>query len=478
MHTTRRDMLLLGAGGAALAAGSAAFPGRADAQIARVRRQASPTDPNDPTLLVYGNAVNYMRSLPSSDRRSWAYQTNIHYNYCPHGNWYFLPWHREYLRAFEDIIRSLTAVAGASTFALPYWDWTASPRLPAAFTSPTLSDGVTANPLYDSTRQVGAGSTIPTELTGPAVMGNVYAQTRFESFASSRPSGQTSTSSSWQRRTGTYGPLEGTPHNSVHNWIGGNMSTMLSPTDPIFWLHHGNIDRIWASWNAQGNANTTDSLWRDFTFGNNFARTDGTLYSVQVKNVSMAAYSYDRLDPRPAAARAASLLPEGEWFQVAALGAAPPVGKMKGLFRVPNGKGAALGRPASIPIPLGGEGPQLSPDAALRLLDIPAPPVANAPFVRVFVNHPAIAPDTPPEGPYYVGTVAFFGTATQHAAMHMAGGIPTFSFELPLTRALAQQRAIGKDLGDALTVQIVPVTLGATVQQVVITPAALEAEFF
>ena len=43
------------------------------------------------------------------------------------------------------------------------------------------------------------------------------------------------------------GMLEATPHNTVHNTIAGDMATMLSPRDPIFFLHHANIDRIWAS---------------------------------------------------------------------------------------------------------------------------------------------------------------------------------------------------------------------------------------
>src|SRR5205814_339845 len=54
-----------------------------------------------------------------------------------------------------------------------------------------------------------------------------------------------------------FGVLEGQPHNNVHNCIGG-MSTQqnsggfmqanLSPVDPIFWLHHSNVDRIWDVW--------------------------------------------------------------------------------------------------------------------------------------------------------------------------------------------------------------------------------------
>lgn len=37
-------------------------------------------------------------------------------------------------------------------------------------------------------------------------------------------------------------------HNLVHRWVGGNMMTAASPNDPVFWLHHCNIDRLWAHW--------------------------------------------------------------------------------------------------------------------------------------------------------------------------------------------------------------------------------------
>ncbi|MBV8900328.1 MAG: tyrosinase family protein, partial [Verrucomicrobia bacterium] len=37
-------------------------------------------------------------------------------------------------------------------------------------------------------------------------------------------------------------------HNEAHNWVGGSMFSGCSPNDPVFWLHHCNIDRLWAEW--------------------------------------------------------------------------------------------------------------------------------------------------------------------------------------------------------------------------------------
>jgi tyrosinase len=44
--------------------------------------------------------------------------------------------------------------------------------------------------------------------------------------------------------------LEGV-HNSGHVWVGGSMGTIAAaPADPVFWMHHAEIDRIWAEWQA------------------------------------------------------------------------------------------------------------------------------------------------------------------------------------------------------------------------------------
>ena len=43
--------------------------------------------------------------------------------------------------------------------------------------------------------------------------------------------------------------LENAPHNNVHNQLGLPMrDRFLSPNDPVFWLHHSNMDRAWVPW--------------------------------------------------------------------------------------------------------------------------------------------------------------------------------------------------------------------------------------
>merc|ERR1712133_81501 len=40
-------------------------------------------------------------------------------------------------------------------------------------------------------------------------------------------------------------------HDSIHNTIGGHMASGFSANDPIFYTHHGNIDKIWRDWQTQ-----------------------------------------------------------------------------------------------------------------------------------------------------------------------------------------------------------------------------------
>lgn len=46
--------------------------------------------------------------------------------------------------------------------------------------------------------------------------------------------------------------LEGAPHAGGHNGVGGGMQdAVASPGDPLFWLHHAWIDKIWYDWQVQ-----------------------------------------------------------------------------------------------------------------------------------------------------------------------------------------------------------------------------------
>jgi tyrosinase len=111
------------------------------------------------------------------------------------------------------------------------------------------------------------------------------------------------------------GGLEDVPHNQIHDDIGGLMGDpRTAALDPIFWLHHANIDRLWdVWWKTRGNANPTDPNWltnQSFEFhdasGNVLTFTAGqVLDTTQL----LHGYVYDDIsDPIPANPQLAAMV--------------------------------------------------------------------------------------------------------------------------------------------------------------------------
>ncbi len=193
---------------------------------------------------AYSSLLNAIASMKanknSADPASWSYWSAVHQQLCPHGLPYFLAWHRGFLKSFETQLRNVSA---DPTLVLPYWDYYTDPTVPAEFLDNT-------SPLWRNNR------------TGD----NVAEALSLDPFADiiiRFPRG----------KPDAFEPLlEARPHNPVHNLVGGIMNTMASPLDPLFWLHHANIDRLWAAWVAAGNGRrmpaTTNSYWAgDFSYG-------------------------------------------------------------------------------------------------------------------------------------------------------------------------------------------------------------------
>ena len=192
---------------------------------------------------------------------------------------------------YEVAARALTGDTG---FAMPYWDWTAQPDFPAAF-GDELFDGQ-PNPLFVAGRLLETGGQIDPSVSGQAVMDVVFASQTYEEFGSSRAFGQNSTDPIWISQRGTSGELESNPHNNVHCDVRGPfMCSGASPQDPIFQMHHCNIDRIWAEWNFRGDANSADPLWLNMPFTDHFYDPDGNTYTdvvSQLLEVEPLGYTY------------------------------------------------------------------------------------------------------------------------------------------------------------------------------------------
>ena len=262
--------------GAAAVAASAMSAAPAMAQKGVGRQSIGVLSPNDPMIESYRTAVRAMKALPESDPRNWRRMAQIHVDFCPHGNWYFLPWHRAYLLSFERICGQLS---GNANFALPFWDWTTDRTLPASFSAPEWNGQ--PNPLHDRTRRLSPTTPLPADMVGSPLIEFILAEPNFEPFGSLRPTGQNDTAADWQTRPGTKGLLESNPHDRLHVRLGGSadppgtMSTMMSPLDPIFWLHHCNVDRLWDRWNWMEHQNSNSPLWRNFAFRGQFAVPSG-----------------------------------------------------------------------------------------------------------------------------------------------------------------------------------------------------------
>jgi tyrosinase len=224
MPASRRNVLLQGSaiGAGIIACGLPGIAALAQAGPPQ-RRSLGDLAPNDPTVEAWRDAVRQMRAKPPADPLGWQGLASIHgtaagFNRCPHGNWYFLPWHRAYVLMYERLTRELT---GFEEFALPYWDWTRDRQLPATFAQPTWNGA--PNPLFEASRAMGPTESLPDEIVGPGVIATIMGEVEFEIFGTSRPTGQDSLDPAWLRRNGVQGTLEFTPHNNVHGIVGGLM---------------------------------------------------------------------------------------------------------------------------------------------------------------------------------------------------------------------------------------------------------------
>jgi tyrosinase len=212
-NRARRRFLKTGIGVTALQC----FPGLAAAQASggpRLEWQQFKTTNQYPAFV---NAIATMRANPNqASPGSLSYWSNVHVNTCPHGMPYFISWHRGYLYYFEQQLRS---VSGNPALTLPYWNYYAYATLPAEFTDPAPG-----NPLYV-----------------PRQSSNVRSALSLAPFASAVRNFQ-------RGKYNAFEPSIEDVHNPVHDLIGGVMSTMQSPLDPIFFLHHASVDRLTHAW--------------------------------------------------------------------------------------------------------------------------------------------------------------------------------------------------------------------------------------
>jgi tyrosinase len=146
---------------------------------------------------------------------------DIHFNavHQMHSNPRFLPWHRIYLLRLEELLMMVDP-----TVCIPYWKSSEEQAFPAWLLAFTPTVTLAGGP-HLVNRNIGALATLPDAASVAAALANAT----FNPFASA---------------------LEGV-HNSGHVWVGGTMQSIrTAPADPVFWMHHAEIDRLWSVWQA------------------------------------------------------------------------------------------------------------------------------------------------------------------------------------------------------------------------------------
>lgn len=272
--------------------------------------KATPS-PYDPSLTYYDQFVAWHVAITLCQ----GIDPLARHQQMAHAGPMFLPWHREYLLLFEDALQSV----GGTGVTLPYWDWTDHSSVASVFADdfmggdgdPKQDYAVTTGPfrkgnwvltvrhdsiIYEAsntrylTRHFGRPESLPTQ----AEVQEAFAAPLYDVPPYDNTSDPTTSFRNALEGHGSApglkgcipgdirggvsfgGELEplglghgGGLHNLVHGWVGGSRDPMrsgplfgtmsmnsASPNDPSFFLHHANVDRLWAEWQKVHGVNT------------------------------------------------------------------------------------------------------------------------------------------------------------------------------------------------------------------------------
>lgn len=314
MKLTRRDTVKLGGAAAFAAIAPRTLAQGVDLTRDKIPMRLSLDEfvRDDALMAGLRRGVRAMKARKPSDPLSWFYQASIHgvtieliqieaakdpnliavdqkkfWNQCPHfgqASANFLPWHRAYTHYFERILRAHT---GEPRFALPYWNYhePANYYFPREFGRQKLDeplDGDISNPLYHPFRNsyfcewqhwTNDKDFKPySQLTPEAVD---WARARNSPIFFGRHEREGLAGAVADEDVMSRGLMESFPHDPIHRLVGGVIPQpplpnpddpakpipqpsiaggMANPPtagfDPIFCVHHANIDRLWAEWSC------------------------------------------------------------------------------------------------------------------------------------------------------------------------------------------------------------------------------------
>ncbi len=393
-----------------------------------------------------------MEGRLANDHTSLAYQAAIHgsmmasmdpiLKQCQHGSYLFFAWHRMYLYYFERILRK---ASGDPTLALPYWNYEDPTQvaLPDIFRNPA---NLAMNSLYIANRNPNINSGLWTLRPSDVDDAVAMADPNFDSPTGSGASFGGQIVAGPMHMNNTHGELESHPHDAVHVRIAGLMGNPdTAAQDPIFYLHHANIDRLWKRWIAQGGGRSdplTDQVWMttNFTFydeNNNPVTLNG---SQVVDTLSQLGYIYDD-DPTPPS-------PIPQFFPVFPPHWPPPWPPCEcpDLLQI-DAQRVLTQQPVTVQMPLNSSvlaaisqvlgNSSNAPPLSLRVNGIQSSVPPGVTF-EIYLNLPSGSTSGAQFGsPSYLGSLALFGFSGQHAPP--GGGIAAFR----LNTALKNLQAAG-----------------------------------
>lgn len=227
--------------------------------------------------------------------------------YCAHGKETFPGWHRVYLREFEKALQAADkALGNDGNVFLPYWDWTSNPQdgLPSIVRK-RFSEW--PKDLFPKDFKMDKLKRADDKQIAQSILSYQVPKEATDCLLATQHFMHASTGTEW---SSPYPPVE-SPHNSMHGIVGGNGGQMgnvgLAAFDVIFWLHHCNIDRIYAGYLQSNNDSQLEFEKHEEHMSKDlyemplepFKKEDGTaFYPIDTFHTTHLNFKYDNI-PKP-----------------------------------------------------------------------------------------------------------------------------------------------------------------------------------
>lgn len=252
------------------------------AQLDAARHQCAGRYDKETCDIYYHHVVS---ATPPAD----GYSDDI-WGTCQHGTLMFLPWHRFYLHYFE---RTLRKQSHDPSLALPYWNYYDNyvPKSKGLTAPPLVTPAV--SPLYDQWRTPGLNTRTTVMDPDSADASQAFGYADFSDFSDQ---------------------IQNQPHGTMHCATGSNCGmpdigmVPVAGNDPVFYMHHANIDRLWQCWMKKKASGQPMTLkWARENLGMNedwfaakftFVNENGKPVTHTVADVFSAEFTpqYDKLD--------------------------------------------------------------------------------------------------------------------------------------------------------------------------------------